>query len=137
VILYCDSSSLVKLYLEESGSAEVRALVEQAAAVTSSAIADVEVQAALASQRRAGRISPRALAQALKDFDADWSSVLAIDLDDDSRRLAGELAGRYQLRALDAIHLAAFVQVLERRTDDDVQFSSFDDRLNRAARRLR
>jgi hypothetical protein len=40
------------------------------------------------------------------------------------------------LRALDSIHLAAFQQLLAC-IDDDLELSTFDDRLAQAARQLR
>ena len=52
-------------------------------------------------------------------------------------RRAGHLADRFNLRGFDAIHLASFELVLERAGDEDeVIFSTADDRLARAARRL-
>jgi hypothetical protein len=52
-------------------------------------------------------------------------------------RRAGELADRFTLRGFDAIHLASFELILQRASaEEDVQFSTADDRLARAARRL-
>jgi len=48
-------------------------------------------------------------------------------------RSAGELAERHHLKSLDAIHLASFVELTSTTWPDDVEFSSFDTRLNRAA----
>lgn len=135
--LYCDTSSLVKLYVQESGSDDVRSLVAQAASVFVSAVTYVELCATLARARRDRRITPSAFRTARAQFDAEWSALVAIDLTPSIRETASELADRHYLRALDAIQLATFSQVLERSTDDELQFSSFDARLTRAARRLR
>ena len=48
MILYLDTSSLVRLYVDESGSADVRRLVEQAEIVAASVVAYPEARAALA-----------------------------------------------------------------------------------------
>lgn len=45
MILYLDTSALVKLYVRERGSVSVRALVEQADVVASSVIAYAEARA--------------------------------------------------------------------------------------------
>ena len=48
-------------------------------------------------------------------------------------RIAGDLAERYRLRVYDAVHLASYVEIARRAGVGEVQFSSFDERLNRAA----
>ncbi len=63
--------------------------------------------------------------------------TLVIPLNDDVALAAGRLADRQALRGGDAVHLASFETLLARCDDDDVRFSCADDRLTRAARRLR
>ena len=50
-------------------------------------------------------------------------------------RAAGDVAERYALRGYDSIHLASFLEVAGEAGVLDTEFSSFDDRLNGAARR--
>ena len=135
--LYCDTSSLVKLYVSEPGSDDVRAQVAGAAVVASSVIAYPEVRATLARLRRDRLLPPAAFAQVKRQFEADWSSIASVTMDAAEVRRAGDLAERHGLRAPDGIHLAAFVSLLERAGDDDVEFSSFDERLVKAAKKLR
>jgi len=137
MIAYLDTSSLIKLYVEEAGSTEVRTLLGAAASVATSAMAYAEARATFARLRRARFLTPQAFATVKRLFEEDWTRFVSIDPTTALVAQAGDLAQRYDLRALDAIHLASFVQVLERATHDDVEFSSFDDRLNRAARRLK
>lgn len=134
--LYADSSALFKLYVVEPGSEEVRRLVSGASTVLTSAVAFVEIRAALARLRRERRLTPSSARQAKQRFEEDWHSFVTLDPDARLLAIAAELAEAHGLRALDSIHLASFQQVLER-TDDDIEFSSFDDRLSRAAKRLR
>jgi uncharacterized protein len=136
VILYCDTSSLVKLYVDESGTETVRALVAGAAVVATSAVAYVEMRATFARFVREARAKRVDVAAKAREFEADWVTTTVIRADDELLRTAGSLAERHRLRALDAIHLASFVQVLERAGEEDVTFSTFDDRLARAARRI-
>ncbi len=49
-------------------------------------------------------------------------------------REAGGLAERYRLRAHDAVHLVSYLEVARRAGVAETRFSSFDERLNRAAR---
>jgi predicted nucleic acid-binding protein len=137
VILYIDTSSLVKLYVEEAGSDDVRGFAEAASAVTTSQVAYAEARAALARRRRERALSPRSFAAAKRAFEADWERYVVVAVTRALCREAGELAERYRLRGYDAIHLASFSEVLrDIQGRSDVRFSSFDAGLNRAARRL-
>jgi len=140
VILYLDTSSLVKLYVEEDGSHDVRRLVDHAAVVTTSMVAYPEVRAALARRRRDRTLRPAHFATARRAFETDWPSYLAIQVTPAICREAGEYAERYRLRGFDAIHLACFAEAAGSAAGSaagiEVQFSSFDDHLNRAARAL-
>ena len=57
MILYLDTSALVKLYVDEEGSLEARTVVETADAVATSRVAFAEAHAAFATAARLGRIT--------------------------------------------------------------------------------
>jgi predicted nucleic acid-binding protein len=132
--LYLDTSSLVKLYVEEAGSDDVRGLVADAAVIATSMVAYAETRATFARLRRSGDLSPTKLAAAKRDFDWQWPSFLILELDAAVGREAGDFAERYALRGFDALHLASFAAIARRAGARDTRFSSFDDRLNKAAR---
>ena len=135
--LYLDTSSLVKLYVEEPDSDQVASLAARADFVVSSTVAYAECRAALARRRRERTLRPTALTAIVATLDADWQRFATVDVTDTLARRAGDLADRFNLRGFDAIHLASFELVLERAGDEDeVIFSTADDRLARAARRL-
>ncbi len=133
--VYLDTSSLVKLYVDETDSPAVLDLVTRATTLTTSAVAYAEARAAFARLRKTRSISPAAAAKAASQLDTDWSGYVAIDVTRDMSLRAGRLADRFGLRGFDAIHLASFELVLER-ADDDVAFSSGDAALSKAAKRL-
>ena len=134
--LYLDTSSLVKLYVDEQGSESVRRQVQAATIVTTSAIAYTEARAALARRRRERTLRPKVFASAKSSLDGDWPRYVAIEVTASLCREAGEFAERYRLRALDSLHLAAFANVARAAGVRRTRFSSFDDSLNRAARAL-
>lgn len=135
--VYADTSSLVKLFVAESGSDDVRERIAAADAVFTSEIAYPEVRAALARRRREGGLSSAEFKVAKEAFEGRWQDVVGIPATTQVCREAGELAERYGLRGFDALHLASFSETLGAlQGTDDVEFSSFDDRLNTAARRL-
>ncbi len=133
--LYLDTSSLLKLYVEEAESPDVCALVDRAHAVVTSVVTFAETRATMSRLRREKRLAPAHYAEAKRSFMEDWPKFLTISVTDDLARSAGDLAEKHGLRGVDAVHLATFVQVLER-SEDDVEFSSFDTRMVAAARGL-
>ena len=132
--LYLDTSSLVKLYVEEVASDEVRNLVAQAAVVATSIVAYTETRAALARLRRSNDLSPAKFAAAKRSFDAQWPAFLTLDVTTSVSQEAGDFAERYALRGFDALHLASFAEITRRAGPAETRFSSFDDRLNKASR---
>jgi predicted nucleic acid-binding protein len=137
LIAYLDTSSLVKIYVAEPGSVAVRRLVDRADVVSTSMVAYAEARAALARQRREGGLTAGEQRRARDDLDADWPRLLALDVDQPVAQRAGDLAERHGLRGFDSLHLASFLSLVAEFPGEDVQFSSFDGRLNRAAKRER
>ena len=133
MILYLDTSSLVKLYIEEVGTADVRELVANAQVAATSDVAYPEMRAALARRHRDGSLSSVHFRAAKRAVDADWPTYLAVSATAALCREAGGLAERHRLRGFDAIHLASFMEVLRTASVATVSFSSFDAALNRAA----
>jgi predicted nucleic acid-binding protein len=132
--LYLDTSALVKLYVEETGSSIVREAVEEAEAVASSIIAYVEARAAFARRQRERTITLPAYKRLLRDFEADWRRYLVIEATELLVRRAAELAETHRLRAYDSIHLAS-ASILKENLNDSVSFTSWDSQLQAAARR--
>ena len=131
--LYLDTSSLFKLYVEESGSDEVRQELAEAETVVTSAISYAEARAAFARVRRAGQLTPTSFSAVKRDFDSDWSRFAIVEPTVELCRAAGELAERYGLRGCDSIQLATFLDVAREGGESEARFSSFDRNLNHAA----
>jgi uncharacterized protein len=136
VTVYLDTSSAIKLYVAEDGSDSVNTLVRGAGVVATSAVTYTEARAALARLRREGALTAAKLRSARRDLDDQWPSFVSIVATNALCRVAGDLAEKYALRGFDSIHLASFAEVARRAGPRQTQFSSFDDRLNEAARRL-
>ena len=134
--VYLDTSSLVKLYVTEAGSDVIHKLVGEADVVATSVAAYPETRAAFARLRREGVLTASALTAAKHAFEEQWPTYLTLEATDSLCRAAGELAEKYSLRGFDSIHLASFAEVARRAGTDDTRFSSFDEHLNQAARKL-
>lgn len=131
-MVYLDTGSLVKLYLKEYGSEDVKELVSNASAVITSIVAYAESRAAFVKQYKNGELTRSDYIKTKVIFDRDWKEIMIVWLDEEVSRLAGEFAEKYILRGFEAIHLASYV-VFKKRVRFDVPFSSFDDRLKKAA----
>jgi predicted nucleic acid-binding protein len=134
LIGYLDTSSLVKLYVEEEGSRHIRELVERAELVATSVVAYPEARAALARQRREGGLSSAGYDRARKDFEQDWPRYLTIEVSETVYRSAGDLAEKHRLRGLDSLHLASYLSLCRDGTRQ-IRVSAFDEALIRAARK--
>jgi uncharacterized protein len=133
VILYLDTSALVKIYVEETRSTDVRENAKRAEGLATSRIAYAEAQAAFARKRR--RRVCRALITVL------WSPILTrigtiISFLISLKLWFGPrvLAENHALRGADAIHPASAV-TLSKRVSESIMFLCFDSRLATAARK--
>lgn len=133
MILYLDTSALVKLYVEEAGSAAVTTWVDEATVVATSRVAYAEARAAFARHRREGGFTAGLWRRAVANLDDDWSRYTIVEVSDAIVRGAGRFADRHALRGFDAIHLAAALEL--RRARDQIRFGCFDERLSLAARK--
>lgn len=131
MILYLDSSSLVKLYVEEAGSSELSRWADEAGILATSRVAFAEVMAALARRRREGSLDAAAFESAAARLAADWAELAVLEVNE---LAAGQLAVRHALRGFDAIHLAALLDIRAAAADARLAFSSFDAAQLAAAR---
>lgn len=132
MILYLDTSDLVKLYVEEIGSKRTKDMVRTATVVSTSKVAYAEARAAFARKQKDDGISKEILQKIVEDFTRDWESYFVLEITDGLIRLAGDVAQKYLLRGFDAIHLASAIN-LKHKIRSEVYFSSNDVKLNHAA----
>jgi predicted nucleic acid-binding protein len=130
MIIYLDTSSLVKLYIEEAYSDVVRKWVEDAEILATCRIAYPEIVSALNRRFRCGDISEKEFKLLINEFSREWGDFAIIDFEEVE---AGNLAEKYGLRGLDAIHLSALKLLKAGHSDITLLFSSFDKKLNRSA----
>ncbi|HZP93098.1 MAG TPA: type II toxin-antitoxin system VapC family toxin [Burkholderiales bacterium] len=134
MILYLDTSALVKLFVEEAYSGRVRRVVSEARLTATHAIAYVEACAAFA--RVAFDRRNEALFSALRrNLEVQWEAWEILAVTEPLIRRAADLTGRYRLRGYDSLHLAAAESAFEVfRGHTPFQFAVFDDQLRAAAK---
>ena len=107
MILYLDTSALVKRYVMEAGSKEVNTLIEQAETVGSAMLTRVEMASALAKAVRMNWVEAQEADNAWQDFLAHWQSFARLSVTPVLVERASRLAWEYGLRGYDATHFAA------------------------------
>lgn len=128
-LVYFDSSALVKLVLDETGS-DVAATVWNACdAALSSRLAYPEVCAALAAASRNHDLTESESSAAAAEWEIFWSSMRPIELSPDVENAAGELAVAHRLRGADAVHLASALAL----GSAEVTVAVWDQRLHAGA----
>ncbi len=135
MILFCDTSALVKLYVQEDGTEQVTEQAAASEAVAVCRVAWVEIMSAMARRTREQVQDASAIGLARERFVADWPHYFCLDVTQELVELAGEYADVFALRAYDCVQLAA-AQTLHRELPGEVRFACCDGRLVKAARLL-
>jgi predicted nucleic acid-binding protein len=132
MIVYLDTSSLVKLYVEEIDSEKIKNVARDAAVISTAKVAYAEARAAFARKQKEDGFSLSVLRKIVEDLNRDWENYFVVEITDGLIRFAGDIAERYLLRGFDAIHLASAIH-LKDRMNSEIYFSSYDARLNQSA----
>lgn len=133
MILYLDTSALVKLYIDEPNRDNVMHALKNAKVIASHKISFVEIHAAFARLQRENKLSENDLQLCKNSFSSDWKSYLQVEISDRLLQKAADYAEAFSLRAYDSVHLAA-ADDLQKQTDTKVQFACFDHKLNQAGK---
>jgi len=134
VIVYLDTSALVKLFIDEPDTAVIADLLQHASATFTHLITYAEARAALAKAVRMKRINDEAHISYKVALESYWGNIDVISLNMSQIKRAGDLAEIHGLRGYDCVQLAAAELIFEQ--SRDVTFASFDQHLNQAARAI-
>jgi predicted nucleic acid-binding protein len=135
VILYCDTSALLKLLVSEAGSDQMQQAGSDADAIAVCRITWAEAMAAMARRQREDPVSSEDLEQARQQLIQVWEHCSIVEVSQNLVESAGRYADAFALRGYDSVQLAA-AHELHRTTAEPVTFASYDRRLNQAAQLL-
>ena len=135
MILFCDTSALIKLYIAEEGSDAIKMQLSLAEAVAVCRISWAEAHAALSRRSREVPQDARVIEQAKAALAADWQHFVVLEIHQALIALAGEYADTFALRGYDSVQLAAAFET-GRISQLPIFFACFDTRLNKAAKLL-
>jgi predicted nucleic acid-binding protein len=113
LILFLDTSALVKIYIAEPGSERMRKAVAREEPRVASVLAFAEIHATFARRRREELLLDTELKQIRLVFDSDWEKLTQIPVGDAVLTLVPGLCERHPLRGADAIHLASALLLRE------------------------
>ena len=132
MIVYLDASALVKRYVVEPGSSEVKALIGQAEVVGTSLISRAEVSAGLAKAIRTHALTTPQAETAAQLFRLDWPDLARLQLTEMTVARADTLAWVYSPRGYDSVHLASAL-LWQEVLGEAIPFATFDRHLWQAA----
>ncbi|MBI2340156.1 MAG: type II toxin-antitoxin system VapC family toxin [Deltaproteobacteria bacterium] len=136
MILYLDTSALVKKYVLEPGSGKVIDLWRETEGIAVSKVGYAEVMAAFHRKKREGGLTGRLFSRTARSFKNDWKSFIRVDVSPELEKLIDRLVSKYPLRGFDAIHLASAIAV-KRAMKVNLVFVAGDERLLNAAQKER
>lgn len=113
LVLYLDTSALIKFYVEEEYTDVVERAVGEATEVHTSEIAYLEARCAFARLREDAELDEEQWREAVDCLDTDWPSYDSRKYDADLADSAAKLADQHRslrLRTYDALHLASAIE---------------------------
>jgi uncharacterized protein len=132
VILYCDTSALIKRYVEEEGTATVDRLWSASVGIATSVVAFAETASTFSRKLREGILTESEYLTTLKTFKADFDSFVLVSVTPMLNPVIERLVRDHPLRGFDAIHLSSALMIREAGSLP-VNFACFDHALNEAA----
>ncbi len=132
MIVYADTSALVKLFVKEEWADETRGMLRDAQVMGTGMLTRAELVAALARGVRRGYLVVEEAEEARRRLKEVWESWVRVAVSEGVVTRAGEVAWRYGLRGYDAVHLAAAL-VWQEGIGHSVTLATFDKELWEAA----
>ena len=132
MILYLDTSALLKKYFEEVGSNQIISKWRQATGIVTSSVAYAEALASIHRKNREVKFEDDLLKKTIDSFKRDWNSFIRVEVTDELNEWIDNLVSRYPLRGFDAIHLASAL-IVQDRLPENFLFVCYDKKLRRAS----
>jgi len=106
VLLFCDTSALIKLLIDEPESAQIHQVTEGAALIAACRITWAEAMAAMARRQRDDPTSAEEIESARQRLSMLWSSFTIVEVSQKLVEAAGRFADGFALRGFDRVQLA-------------------------------
>ena len=133
MMLYLDTSALVKRYVAEAGSEAVNAWIDAAEVLTTGLLTRAELAASVTRLSRMKLMEPAEAQRVLGIFRDEWESLLRLPVTETTVQRADRLACQHGLRGYDAVHLATAL-IWRETTKQSIHLATYDRLLWQAAR---
>jgi len=135
MILFCDTSALIKLLIDEPESDQMQQASSNAEAIAVCRITWAEAMAAMARRQREDPMSGDDIDLARGRLTQNWNDLTIVEVSQSLVETAGRFADGFALRGYDSVQLAA-AHELRKSTEQTLTFVSYDRRLRQAAQLL-
>jgi uncharacterized protein len=135
MILYCDTSAMMKLFVTEPHSQTIQNLAAESTRLVVSQLTWPEMCSGLARKQRNNEVDAQIAAKAMAQLHTQLAGYSRLAVDEDLMIEAGKLGMRFGLRAYDSVQLAS-VQRAHLTLGSNVTFCCFDKQLNAASSAL-
>ena len=135
MIIFCDTSALMKLFVTEQHSNAIQKLASESARVIVSQLTWAEMCAGLALKQRTNQVDAQLATTALAQLRAEWPRYSRLGVDEELMIESGDLSLKFGLRAYDSVQLAS-AQRVHKQLGSNLTFCCFDKQLNAAASAL-
>ena len=132
MILYLDTSALLKRYFKEPYSNEMLSRWKEATQIITSSVAYAETMASLYRKKREVDLSSNVFNKLVNSFHLDWESFIRVEVNEDLNETIHKVVARHPLRGFDAIHLASAI-LTHARINEAFLFACFDQKLTNGA----
>jgi predicted nucleic acid-binding protein len=132
VILFCDTSALIKLYVDEDQSDRMKVTEREADMIGVCRIAYAEAMAAFSRRQREEPSDAALIEKSKHKLSTDWNEFVVVEITQPLVELAADLAETFALRGYDSVQLAG-ARTLQQTAGESLQFACFDQRLSKAA----
>ncbi|MFH1857925.1 MAG: type II toxin-antitoxin system VapC family toxin [Candidatus Omnitrophota bacterium] len=133
MILYLDTSALLKKYFHEEGSEDVISRWRAADEIVTSCVTFAETLASIHRKQRESETTNSLLETVIDSFKQDWTAFYLVEVANDLNDTIEKVLAKHPLRGFDAIHLASAL-IIRDTAVRDFTFACYDRRLSRAAR---
>lgn len=133
MILYLDTSAIVKKYFKEQGSIEVIRLWKKTSSIVTSTVAYAETLASIHRKKRETADIDQSIFKAIRlAFEKDWESFIRVDVTSALNKTIKRVTAAHPLKGFDAIHLASAL-IVQQRINEEFVFACYDKSLNESA----
>lgn len=133
MIVYADTSALVKLFVTEKNSVSTREMLQKSQLMGTGLLTRAELGSALARGARRCYLSIEEAQEARLKLEAVWNSWVHIELDEKLVSQAEAMAWKFNLRGYNAVHLAS-AWVWQEALGQPIIMATFDRELWEAAK---